>query len=315
MNEEVHPHVWEILKVYGITPSNRKSTRSVDLRNYVIESLPSNLIIDGDFAIPKSLTKIPSITVKSNLYMRNSEVRELHCGIKVCGSIDADGSAIEYISEGFSVGRDLSMRYCKNFKNSPDSINIGGYWILVDSEIETLGSNVDVKGLNLIGTPITEIPNISVPDFLMLDHCNNLRRLPKSISANFVSLSELNVKEIFDNSSDSVIKAETLRIGYKPCTTIPSWVNVKKLELEWYKNSPVLESIPPHTDKVEIYFNGDEDRWCATIQKKMNSEGDTIFLIFIKNMTSSPYKTKLGSASSIKKAGMMVKGFMNEVVL
>lgn len=301
---------WKILGKYGITPSNLESTGSVDLRKYTIKSLPPNLTINGDFAIPKALIKIPNITVKGNLYMGGSEVTELHCGIKVLGNIDADGSAIEYISEGFTVGGDLEMRNCENFKKSPDSINLGGCWILVNSEIKTVGSKVNVRGLNLIGTPITEIPSISIPDFLTVEHCNNLRRLPKSISANFVSLSELNVKEIFDNSSDSVIKAETLRIGYKPCTTIPSWVNVKKLELEWYRNSPVLESIPPHIDKVEIYFNGDKDRWHVTINKEMNSEGDTTFLIYIRNVTSSLSKTILGSTSSIKEAGVKVKDFI-----
>ena len=135
-----------------------KVPASLGLPTIKVENAIPKIMIDGQRVTFDQFTQMKDLTVKGDLYLRDTPIKELPPGLTIGGHLYLDRTPIEQLAAGLKVGGYLDLSY-STIKLLPVGLTVGGDLNLHKTPIKELPADLKVGGdLNLSGTPIKQLP-------------------------------------------------------------------------------------------------------------------------------------------------------------
>jgi hypothetical protein len=141
-------------------PENFTVKGDLDISYTKIKELPEGLIVGGDLDIRNTqIQELPEgLHVNGGLYLSNTQIKELPQGLTVSGSLNLSSTPIKELPEGLIVGGDLDIRNTQ-IKELPSGLTVGGDLNLSYTKIKELTKGLTVGGcLFLRNTQIKKLP-------------------------------------------------------------------------------------------------------------------------------------------------------------
>jgi hypothetical protein len=125
--------------------------------NFDLDGLLNIGILEQDGQWYDILCLPENFTVKGDLDLSNTKIKELPQDLKVSGSLNLSYTHIKELPEGLKVGGSLTLRYTK-IKELPKGLKVGRYLDLYGTKIKELPSGLTVGSLiNIRNTQIKTI--------------------------------------------------------------------------------------------------------------------------------------------------------------
>jgi hypothetical protein len=125
-----------------------------------VKQLPAGLTVGGNLDLSDTPIKLlpADLTVKGDLDLSDTPIKLLPADLTVKGNLDLGGSKIKQLPAGLTVGGNLNLRDTQ-IKLLPAGLKVGGDLDLSRTPIKQLPAGLTVGGdLDLGGTPIKQLP-------------------------------------------------------------------------------------------------------------------------------------------------------------
>ena len=158
-----------------------KVPASLGLPTIKVENAIPKIMIDGQRVTFDQFTQMKDLTVKGDLYLSDTPIKELPPGLTIGGHLNLNHTPIQQLPAGLTVGGSLNLGYTP-IKQLPVGLTVGGDLNLSRSPIKLLPAGLTVGGgLDLSDTLIEQLPaDLKVGGNLYLDR-TPIEQLPADL--------------------------------------------------------------------------------------------------------------------------------------
>jgi hypothetical protein len=142
-----------------VIPDDTRVGGSLDIRNTPIAVIPSEIgNLHSLRASRSALASIEGLSVQNDMDISHTQVTSIPTGLRLLGSLSAEGAPIVGIGAGVEVGGYLSISRT-NIEFLPPDMKVGKGLDASYSSLRALPANFDTNGpIRLTGTDISELP-------------------------------------------------------------------------------------------------------------------------------------------------------------